>query len=83
MTKAFFSFTFLFTFLIIFGQEKQKSFTVKFISENIIADGILDESIWEIAGNGADEFWEYFPLDSIQARKQSKIKILYDDKNYM
>jgi hypothetical protein len=81
MTKAFFSVIFLFTFLVIFGQEKQKSFTVKFITENIIADGILDEPIWEMAGNGADEFWEYFPLDSIQARKQSQIKILYDDKN--
>jgi hypothetical protein len=81
MTKAFFSFIFLFTFLVIFGQEKQKSFSVKFITENIIADGILDEPIWEMAGNGADEFWEYFPLDSIQAKKQSQIKILYDDKN--
>ncbi len=44
-------------------------------------DGILDEPIWEMAGNNADAFWEYFPLDSIQARKQSQIKILYDDKN--
>ncbi|MFT6796304.1 MAG: hypothetical protein ACJART_001443, partial [Maribacter sp.] len=38
MNKAFFSFIFLFTFLVVFGQEKQKSFTVKFISEPIIAD---------------------------------------------
>ena len=54
--------------MVIFGQEKQKSFTVKFISENIIADGVLDEPIWEMAGNGADEFWEYFPCRIMDAR---------------
>ncbi len=80
MTKAFFSFIFLFTFLVVFGQEKQKSFTVKFISESIIADGDLDEPIWDMA-ESVNEFWEYFPLDSIQAKEQSEIKMLYDDKN--
>lgn len=81
MNRALSFFVFLFTALGVLGQEKQKSFTVKFISENITADGVLDEPIWEMAGNGADEFWEYFPLDSIQAKKQSRIKILYDDNN--
>ncbi|MFT6935057.1 MAG: hypothetical protein ACJAUQ_001450 [Maribacter sp.] len=80
MNKAFFSFIFLFTFLVVFGQEKQKSFTVKFISEPIIADGDLDEPIWDMA-ESVNEFWEYFPLDSIQAKEQSEIKMLYDDKN--
>ena len=46
----------------------------------MVPDGVLDEPIWEMAED-ADEFWEYFPLDSIQARKQSQIKMLYDDKN--
>ncbi|GAB5475330.1 MAG: hypothetical protein Mars2KO_34290 [Maribacter sp.] len=64
----------------LFSQKEVKSFTVKFVSETIVPDGILDEPIWEMA-DGADEFWEYFPLDTIQARKQSEIKILYDDKN--
>jgi hypothetical protein len=80
MTKAFFSFIFLFTFLVVFGQEKEKSFTVKFISEPIIADADLDEPIWDMA-ESVNEFWEYFPLDSIQAKEQSEIKMLYDDKN--
>lgn len=71
----------LFTFLTCLGQETKKSFTVKFITDNIDPDGVLDEPIWEIADNGANEFWEYFPLDSVQAKKQSQIKILYDDKN--
>lgn len=81
MTRALSLLTFLFTCLTVFGQDEQKSFTVKFITENITADGILEEPIWEMAGNGANKFWEYFPLDSVQAKKQSQIKILYDDKN--
>jgi hypothetical protein len=70
-------------FLISFAslaQIKDKSFIVKHISETITADGVLDEPIWETAESAGD-FWEYFPLDSIQARQQSEIKILYDDKN--
>lgn len=81
MTKALSILTILFAFLPVLAQETNKSFTVKFIKENINPHGILDEPIWEMAGEGADEFWEYFPLDSVQAKMQSQIKILYDDKN--
>ncbi len=64
-----------------FGQDNYKSFTVKYLTgSNIIPDGILDEPMWEKA-ESASEFWEYFPLDSIQARQQSDIKMFYDDKN--
>ena len=70
----------LFAFLS-FGQNGTKSFTVKYITDsNIVPDGVLDEAIWEKA-ESANEFWEYFPLDSIQARQQSDIKMFYDDKN--
>ena len=65
---------------IYYGQNTVKSYTVKYINEAIVPDGILDESIWESAAN-ASEFWEYFPLDSIQARQQTEIKMFYDDKN--
>ncbi|MFS4449362.1 DUF5916 domain-containing protein [Maribacter sp. 2307UL18-2] len=64
----------------LFSQKEVKSFTVKFISETIVPDGDLSEPIWDFA-EIAGEFWEYFPLDSIQAREQSQIKMLYDDKN--
>ena len=80
MTRALCAFVFLIFSLNLFSQKETKSFTVKFISEAMVPDGVLDEPIWEMADD-ADEFWEYFPLDSIQARKQSQIKILYDDKN--
>ena len=65
---------------IYYGQNKTKSFIVKKINKNIVPDGVLDEPIWETA-NSANNFWEYFPLDSIQARQQTDIKMLYDDKN--
>ncbi len=80
MTKALCAFVLLVSSTHLFCQKEIKSFTVKSISETIVADGVLDEPIWEMAEN-ANEFWEYFPLDSIQARKQSEIKILYDEKN--
>ena len=65
---------------IYYGQNKNKSFIVKHINKNIVPDGVLDEPIWETA-NSANNFWQYFPLDSIQARQQTDIKMLYDDKN--
>ncbi len=80
MSRALCAFVFLVFSLNLFSQKETKSFTVKFISEAMVPDGVLDEPIWEMA-EVVDEFWEYFPLDSIQARKQSQIKILYDDKN--
>ena len=60
--------------------QPDKSFTVKFIDDEINLDGTLDEYVWGIA-EAADEFWEYFPVDSIKARRQTEIKMLYDDKN--
>ncbi|MEP3208800.1 MAG: DUF5916 domain-containing protein [Maribacter sp.] len=70
----------LFAFLG-FGQENYKSFNVKYITDaNVTPDGVLEEQVWEKA-ESANKFWEYFPLDSIQARQQSDIKMFYDDKN--
>ncbi|MEP0132586.1 MAG: DUF5916 domain-containing protein [Eudoraea sp.] len=65
---------------IYYGQNKTKSFIVKHVNKIIVPDGVLDEPIWETA-NSANNFWEYFPLDSIQARQQTDIKMLYDDNN--
>ena len=65
---------------IYYGQDKTRSFVVKKIDNVIIPDGILNEPIWETA-NSADNFWQYFPLDSVQAKQQTEIKMLYDDKN--
>ncbi|UCD61448.1 MAG: carbohydrate binding family 9 domain-containing protein [Flavobacteriaceae bacterium] len=62
------------------GQNQSRSFVVKKIDNVIIPDGILNEPVWETA-NSAENFWQYFPLDSVQAKQQTEIKMLYDDKN--
>lgn len=64
----------------LFAQNSEKSFTVKYISETIVLDGALDDPIWEMA-ESAHTFQQYFPSDSIPAKEQSEIKMLYDDKN--
>ena len=78
----FFGFPVLFFILIgsLHAQMEQRSFMVKKISETIIADGVLDETVWKTA-ESANDFWQYFPVDSVLAKRQSDIKMLYDDKN--
>ncbi|MCP4978155.1 MAG: carbohydrate binding family 9 domain-containing protein [Maribacter sp.] len=81
MTKFLSALALLLTTLFSFAQDQHKSFTVKYISSTeIIPDGILDEAIWESA-ESAHDFWEHFPVNSVQASQQSDIKMLYDDKN--
>ncbi len=81
MTRFLFSLVLCTSFFYCFAQNQDKGFTVKHITNaDIKADGVLDEAIWESA-ESAHDFWEYFPSDSIQAVKQSDIKMLVDDKN--
>lgn len=63
--------------LLFFAQSRSKSFTVKFISDPIQVDGVLDESVWEIA-ESAHNFQQYFPSDSTLAAQQTDIKMLYN-----
>ena len=53
---------------------------VKYISETILLDGHLDEKSW-IETKPATNFWNYFPTDSLQAKQQAEIKMLFDDNN--
>ena len=61
-------------------QTKNKSFVVKKVNVEITPDGILDEQSWSTADQ-ANDFWQYFPLDTVQSKKQTEIKMLYDDDN--
>ena len=77
--RKYYLFASFFTVFVSFAQTKgEKHFTVKHIQESITPDGVLDEPIWQEA-EAAEEFWEYFPSDSVQARKQTQIKMLFDD----
>ena len=63
-----------------YAQASKKSVLVKYTSETIKADGILNESSWKTA-EAATDFWQYFPSDSIHAKQQASIKMLFDDRN--
>ncbi|MDT0606907.1 DUF5916 domain-containing protein [Croceitalea rosinachiae] len=78
MSKIYVSLAFLLVFFQSFTQNNPKSFTVKFIEDEIKIDGILDEPIWESA-ESANNFQQYFPSDSILAVQQSDIKMLYSN----
>src|SRR6056297_4189711 len=80
MTKVISALALLFVSLHAFSQTSEKSFTVKYIENQIKLDGALDEPIWAMA-ESANTFQQYFPSDSIPARQQSDIKMLYDDTN--
>ncbi|WP_412987885.1 DUF5916 domain-containing protein [Pontimicrobium sp. IMCC45349] len=59
---------------------QQKSVHVKYLDSDIAIDGILDETAWKTV-DPAGDFWQYFPSDSIHAKQQAEIKMLFDDKN--
>src|SRR6056297_785501 len=80
MTKVISVLTLLFVSLHAFSQTSEKSFTVKYIEDKISLDGALNEPIWAMP-ESANTFQQYFPSDSIPARQQSDIKMLYDDTN--
>ncbi|WP_343488463.1 DUF5916 domain-containing protein [Allomuricauda sp. d1] len=79
MAKFYVAIPLLFLFFFAHSQNSSKSFTVKYINETIIPDGILDESIWDTA-DSAKNYHQYFPSDSVMAIKPTEIKMLYNDK---
>lgn len=48
-------------------------------SQNITLDGILDESDW-YKNETTTDFWQWFPSDSIHAKSQTEIHMIYDDQ---
>jgi hypothetical protein len=55
-------------------------FTVKTTTEKIKIDGILDEKNWQ-QGKTVNDFWQYFPKDTLKAKQQTEIYMSVDDKN--
>lgn len=78
--KKYTLFLFLLTSISSFAQESRRSIFVKKIDQSITIDGILNESIWETASVG-DDFWEFFPTDSIKSEDKTEVRVLYDDQN--
>jgi hypothetical protein len=65
---------------IFIGFSQSKTVHVKYINQPITVDAVLDEAVWAEA-EPATNFWQYFPTDSLQAKQQTEIRMLYDDKN--
>ena len=73
-------FAFLITSYLSFSQSATKTVFVKYIDKPITIDAVLDEPEWQEA-QPATNFWEYFPTDTLQAKQQAEIKMLFDDNN--
>jgi hypothetical protein len=75
-------YTFLFTFFAItigFSQG-QIPVQVKKTNELIVLDGEMNEAIWYDA-QPAEDFWLYFPTDTMRAGMKTEIHMAFDDKN--
>ena len=65
---------------VFIGFSQTKTVHVKYINQPITVDAVLDEPVWADA-ESATNFWQHFPTDSLQAKQQAEIKMLFDDRN--
>ncbi len=64
--------------LPLFSLSQSKNFHVDYVNTPISVDGILDEPAWDKA-EPATDFWQYFPSDTVHAKNQTEIKMLYNE----
>lgn len=60
------------------AQDSRPSIQVKYTSETIVLDGELNETTWKTAPPPND-FWGYFPSDTLPPQKQTEILMAFDD----
>jgi len=78
--KKYFLLLYVAFFIVVFTiPAQQKKFTVKYINTPIKIDAVLDEAPWALA-DPAKDFWQYFPTDDKQAKQQTEIRMLFDDR---
>lgn len=73
--------TLVFLSYSISAQEYKRTINIKYTTDHIKLDGILDESAWETAETFTD-FWQYFPKDSVRAVHQTSMQLLYNDHTF-
>ena len=64
----------------VFSQTSNKSVLAKYTDDEIKIDGVLDETSWEAVAP-ATNFYQYFPTDTAQAKRQVEIKFMFSDRN--
>ncbi len=72
------SFLILLFTLNVNAQNEKRSITVRYTDAEIIIDGVLDEPVWDSA-DVTEDFWQFFPSDTILAHDQTSAKMLYSD----
>ncbi len=60
--------------------DDRKSVQVKYFDQAIEPDGVLDEEIWSQI-TPTNDFWQYFPTDSLKAKNDTDIYLYSDDNN--
>lgn len=68
----------IFVSLNAWTQSHSRTVNVRYITEPVKLDGVLDDAVWQAAEDHTG-FWQYFPTDSVMALHQTSLKILYDD----
>ena len=63
----------------VISQVEEKEILVPSIEGEVIVDGIGNESDWDKA-DWANDFWMWRPTDTLLAKKQTRFKVIRDDK---
>ena len=86
MKQLLLSIPFLFFGLLLHAQDGAKvgqtiypDIHLKKTTEKIVLDGQLNEAAW-FAGDGASDFWQFFPSDSAKAGGETEIYMTYDEE---
>ncbi|MEZ2415542.1 DUF5916 domain-containing protein [Muriicola sp. E247] len=61
-----------------FGQSTSKQITARLITDNIVLDGLMDETIWQTA-EVASNFQQFFPSDQVEAQYTTEVRVLYSE----
>ncbi|MDG1251430.1 MAG: DUF5916 domain-containing protein [Flavobacteriaceae bacterium] len=65
---------------LVFSQEKKIEFLIPSIQSDITIDGVGNEKEWG-KSDWQSEFWLWRPNDSLKANKQTRFKVLKNEKN--
>lgn len=60
------------------AQQSSNSIYVKYSTDKIVLDGVLDEPVWgttDIASN----FWQFFPTDSLKSNNKTEVRMTYNE----
>ena len=78
--QNFFQFLLLLISTLVFSQEKKIEFLIPSIQSDITIDGVGNEKEWG-KSDWQSEFWLWRPNDSLKANKQTRFKVLKNEKN--